>query len=316
MTQIQKSIVWRFFQAIKIFFLSYRISLYYVLFLIVSWIILLIFWNYLTSLAFKFVNFSSVAWIDANSYINVWYFWIIYFFISISVIFLKLVFYISFIRNINDYSNKNTLDINMNLKYGFLNLFKVFNTYFYIFNYVFLIPFFILICWLFLIFINQLLWVLFILFTIFIFIYFFIFRWLRSFLSVIYAITNDNYSKENFDKSLVVTKWNTWNIFLNVVFFYVLTSILSWLIFSFLNDNNSLHTIIYDIYNNKNNLVKIQSELASLKSSFDISTWILLQKCLKIVYDSILSTIWIIFYYLLLMNYENNYLYFNVNENN
>ncbi|MDD3302576.1 MAG: hypothetical protein PHN31_03395 [Candidatus Gracilibacteria bacterium] len=316
MIQIQKTIVGRFFQAIKIFFLSYRISLYYVLFLIVSGIILFIFGNYLTSLAFKFVNFSSVAGIDANSYINVGYFGIIYFFISISVIFLKLVFYISFIRNINDYSNINTLDINMNLKYGFLNLFKVFNTYVYIFNYVFLIPFLVLIFGLILLFINQLIGGLVLFFTLFIFLYFFIFRGLRSFLSIIHAIENDNYSKENFDKSLIVTRGNVGNIFLNLMFFYVLTSILSGLIFSFLDNNSSLYTIIYDIYNNKSNLVKIQSELANLKSSFDMSTWILLHKCLKIVYDSIFSTIGIIFYYLLLKNYENNYLYFNVNENN
>lgn len=318
----------RFWQSIWIFLANFvQIALYYLIFIVWTWVLLSYLWTNIFSLAWKFVNMNPWVWVDSNSYINMWYFWIIYSIISFSILFLKIPFYISLIKSISDTIKWEFVDINANFIYWFKCIFKIFSTYWYIFRYVALIPCLILIFGLLAIFFNTMVWFLIIWLSFVIFVFFWIVRWLRSFLSLMYAISKDDYSEDNFTKSITITRGKLWWIFWNILLF----AILFWIIWIFVDiwlnliykAPFSIDNIIYDMIQNKDNLLLLQDKLKDLMLNFSQNNWneylSLLRKTLDSIYKTIVYIIGIIYYFLLMKKLESEIkteweIYFNHNQ--
>lgn len=240
-----------------------------------------------------------------------WYFAIIYWFIALSVVILKIPFYISLVKSINDSFNWELINKNTNLMYWFKSIWKIFNTYWYIFKYVMLIPSSILIMWLLVTFVDQFIWTLIIILSLLVFIYFAIFRWLRSFLSLIYAIIYNEFSSENFKKSIELTKNNIWSIFWNIIWLSIFFWFLWFIISKFINfstfDMSSIYSIIWDIYLHKEtiNLSEKMTELITLLTPETKITIIGLSKnIISIIKDSLFYIFGLIFYFLLMKKFE------------
>lgn len=313
----EQSFSGRLKQAFIIFIKNIDISIYYLLFAIISASTLSLLWWYIFVLASKSVNLKSALWIDTSSYINMWYFWIIYFIISISVLILKIPFYISLVKNISDTYKWENFQKNENLKFSFSRIWKIFNTYWYIFKYVALIPSLLLIVWLLTVFIDITVWLIIVVFSIILFIYFAIFRWLRSFASLMYAIEYDDFSEENFKKSIWITKYNVWTIFWNYVWIFIIFWFVGYLISKGFNiwvtKDDSFSSIITEIYNNKDNALIIQEKLNALinqmtQTESQMIVWFL-KKLLNSSIDSILYVFGVIFYFLLMKKFENDKYY-------
>lgn len=317
----EQSFSGRLKQAFIIFIKNFDISIYYLLFAIISASVLSLFWGYIFFLASKSVNLKSVLWIDTSSYINMWYFWIIYSIISISVLILKIPFYISLVKNISDTYKWDNFQKNENLKFSFSRIWKIFNTYWYIFKYVALIPSLLLIFWLLIVFIDIKVWLIIVAFSIILFIYFAVFRWLRSFASLMYAIQYDDFSEDSFKKSIWITKYNVWTIFWNYVWIFIIFWFVTYIISKGFNiwvtKDDIFSSIITEIYNNKENswitkeklnalmeqITKAQSQSTLTQSQMIIG---FLKKSFNSLIDSMLYVFWVIFYFLLMKKFEND----------
>ncbi len=313
MINAEQSFFWRLKQALILFTTNINITIYYLLFAIISVSVLSFLWSFIFSLASKFVDIKSWSSIDTNSYINMWYFWIIYSVISLSVIILKVPFYVSFVKNISDVFKWNNLDINENLKYGFSRIFKILNTYRYIFKYVALIPCLILIVWLLVFFVDHIVWIVIVAFSIILFIYFAIFRWLRSFASLMYAIQYDDFTSDNFNKSLELTKSKVWTVFWNyvglIIVFLIFSYFINKWITSFIPADDIISKVTNEVSNNINNLQNIQSNIIAIvndsmkNSSSQMWLWYV-KKFIDSIVTNLLYVFWVIFYFLLMKRFE------------
>ncbi len=312
MTNTEQGFLVRIKQSFLLFAKNFfGISLYYIIFIIISWITLSLLWKYIFSIAFKFVNVNKDVGIDANSYINIWYFAIIYWFIALSVVILKIPFYISLIKNIENSYNWELVNKNSNLKYWFASILKIFNTYWYIFKYVVLIPSLVLIVWLLVFFVDQGIWAILVILALIIFVYFAIFRWLRSFFSLMYAIIHNEFSNDNFKKSIFLTKNKIWTIFWNIIWLAIFFWFLLFIISKFINfstfDMDSIYSTIWDIYLHKEtiNINEKMTELVKLLTPETKITVIWLSKSIiSIIKDSLFYIFGLIFYFLLLKQFE------------
>lgn len=289
-----------------------NMTIYFITFTIISALSLSLIWTFILSLAMKFASFNKETWIDANSYINMWYFAIIYFIIFISLTVLYIPFFISLIKNINDKFNWEVIDKNESLSYWFKNTWKIMNTYWYIFKYVWLIPALILIVWLLVTFQDKVIWIIIIVLSLFIFIYFSIFRWLKSFFSLLYAISYNDYTEKNFLKAIDLTKNRLMDIFINIVWLWIIfwligiwISILTWFLPT---EDNSFISMAYGIYQDKDT-IDIPTKLKEISAqmtptTFSVITWII-NKIISWFTASLFSTFWFIFYFLLFKSYEN-----------
>lgn len=287
------------------------IVLYYLIFALIASISLSFVWNLIFSIAMKFANVDKSIWFDSNSYINMWYFAVIYWFITFSVMVLKIPFYISLIKNISDSYKWEIINKSLNLKYWFLSIWKIFNTYWYIFKYIALIPSVLLIVWLLVIFADSVIWLIIIVLSLFIFIYFSIFRWLRAYFSLFYAITNNDYSENSFKNSINLTKNNLWTIFLNILWFVIIFWIIWFIISKFINlssfNTDAIYNFIYDVYINKNT-DNIQEKVNVLISSLTPTNWSMIiwffKNIIATLKDTLFYIFWLIFYFLLMKRFE------------
>jgi hypothetical protein len=304
------SFSWRIKQSFILLVSNINIIIYYLLFAIVSTALLSILWWYIFFLASKFVEFKKGTWIDVNSYINMWYYWIIYFIISISVLILKMPFYISLVKNISDLYKWKSFDKKENLKHGFTRIWKILNTYRYIFKYVALIPCLILIVWMLVVFVDYIVWFIIIWLAILLFIYFAIFRWLRTFASLMYAASYDEFTEDNFKRSIEITKYKVWTVFWNYVGIFILFWLVTFIVTKWFNiivpENNSISAIISEIYNNKDNLTdeKLQTILSSINPTNSGMFYSSIRKLYDSTLTSFLYVYWVIFYFLLMKRFE------------
>lgn len=144
----------------------------------------------------------------------------------------------------NIYNKKPIWDFKTNFIFALSRFSGVMKTYWYIFAYVALIPsfFFILWGWIFNIsyFMNldssiKFIWWTFMVIWILLFIVFALYRWLKTTFSLYSAIDNDDYTKENFNSSIKITK-NKWRrILWNLMFVWIIVSLLSWVASNFIS---------------------------------------------------------------------------------
>ncbi|MDD5770212.1 MAG: hypothetical protein PHE25_04525, partial [Candidatus Gracilibacteria bacterium] len=166
-------------------------------------------------------------------------------FLILAYLFLQIGFILGLYKTIIDIDNGKEVDLKSNYKYGFLNIFESFKTYYYIFIYVYGIPALIfIIAGIYFIYIqmgniviggfqNQMwnfIWVgimLFLGFMIYI-----IYRSNKSIFAILSAVSEDDFSKENFKKSVSLTNGNWWRIFGNFLLVGIIFSLFSGIISS------------------------------------------------------------------------------------
>lgn len=204
-------------------------------FMLLAWTSLLSVWNINTEQLSPSIFLSS--------------FWIIILILSvillilwiISILILYIPFFIWTVKTIKQVYNWEEINCKENIISSFSDILKSFKTYWYIFVYVFLIPTLLFIFpLLILIYSNikesELIWYI----AVYIFslsILFFtiivIYRWFRSVFSIYSAIDKNEYTKENFDFSISITKSKIWRIFWNFLLIWLivgfLSSILEWI---------------------------------------------------------------------------------------
>ncbi|NDK09049.1 hypothetical protein EOM39_07475 [Candidatus Gracilibacteria bacterium] len=311
---IEKSFFGRLKQTLIIFTTNVNITIYYLLFSIISVFVLSLLGSYIFSLSYKFLDIKNGSGIDINSYVNMGYFGVIYSIISLSVAILKFPFYISFVKNISDAYKGNNFDKIENLKFGFARIFKILNTYRYIFKYVALIPCLLLIVGLLIIFVDHIVGILIVAFSIFLFIYFAIFRGLRSFSSLMYAVFYDDFSKDSFKKSIEITKYKVGTVFWNYVGIFIVAWFVTYLVNKginiFIPDNDIISKVINEVSDNINNLQNIQESIVKIvnewiKSSSSQMGLGYIKKFIDSVVTNLLYVFGVIFYFLLMKRFEN-----------
>jgi len=206
-----------------------------------------ILWNILYYWVLNFINLEWLMnnwnWLDSASSI----FWSTAFIIWVNIflifMLLNLIFIVPFIlwtiKSIKEaYLEKENIDFIDNIKYGFKSLYESFKTYWYMFAYVALIPLIILIVWGVLVIIGQYqnidlflqIWWYVSWFGIMLLIIFSIYRWIKTSFSITRAVDYNDYSKESFKESVLITD-NKWlRIVGNFILIWILISIIWWII--------------------------------------------------------------------------------------
>jgi len=190
--------------------------------------------RYSKNLSETFLDKSNIENLSFLSYSPEIMIWIL---IWVILIILYVTFYIPFllttIKWIKQAYNWEEIKIKENIIYWFKNILKSFQTYWYIFAYIALIPAIIWIIWGFLaiygLSYNEqnyiLIWTVIIWLALFLFLIFSIYRWIKATFALYSAVDKEQYTKENFNNSLEITKNKWWRILWNII----LTSIITWL---------------------------------------------------------------------------------------
>ncbi len=214
------------------FFIYYLISFWFISIILIyissSWIIESFLGNWNSNILANLFSSSKLV-IIAVLFI---FFWIIYLTIYMPFI----VYSIKIIWNI--YNKKPIWDFKINFIFALSRFWVMMKTYWYIFAYVALIPsfFFILWGWIFNVsyFMDlnssfKFIWWALMIIWILLFIVFAIYRWLKTTFSLYSAIDNDDYTKENFNFSIKITKNKWYRILWNLMIIWIIISLLSWI---------------------------------------------------------------------------------------
>lgn len=223
-------------------------------------------YTFFTAIVFVSVwtSFLVSFWEDFFNNIinNNWYFFnkipeiLIMIFVASILLILYVILYIPFllatIKGIKQAYNGEKIKNKENIEYWIKNTFNSFRTYWYIFAYVMLIPALILIVLgLFLIYgLNnnnyELINILLIIGIIFLplVILFLIYRWTKSSFALYSAVDKEEYTVNNFKKSIKIVKNKWWRIFGN----FLLVSLMLWLLIWVLKKIISLFVSNFDIW--------------------------------------------------------------------
>jgi len=210
-----------------------------------QFITMVVLYNIISSIFFSMFNFSE----DMNASGALDSFWNLYtdpqfiLFITV-VIFIVLAyltifvpFLVSVIRWISIAYKWEKLDMIENIKYWFINFSNSFKTYWYIFAYIALIPSLIIIIWWLWVIYGQSFWNNSIMNSSFYIVWIWalilaissIVRWLKSTFALYWAIDKEEYTKENFNSTINVTKNNWWRIWWNLFLLWFIISLASWI---------------------------------------------------------------------------------------
>jgi len=150
---------------------------------------------------------------------------------------LYIPFYIYTIKTIKNLYNWENIDIKSNFKYWISNFLTIMKTYWFVFSYVALLPALIFILWWWIFNISyflwlwediQKIWMFTMIFWSIFFLIFLIYRGLKVKFSIISAVDNDNYTKENFNHSINKTDDNWWRILWNLLIIWIIISFVTW----------------------------------------------------------------------------------------
>jgi len=211
-----------------------------------QFITMVVIYNILSAILFSMFNFwwdiSSSSWIMDS-------FWKLYmdpmFILFITVVIFMVLAYltifipflVSVIRWISLAYKWEKLDMMENIKYWFMNFSASFQTYWYIFAYIALIPSLIIIIWWLWVIYGQSFWNNSIMNGSFYIVWIWAFylminsiiRWLKSTFALYWAIDKGEFTKENFNSTIKVTKNNWWRIWWNLFLLWFIISLASWI---------------------------------------------------------------------------------------
>lgn len=215
----------------------------YVVFFVLFFVFMLLAWTSLSTSIWEMnigylspsTFFDSIWIINLISSVVIFIVWII------SILIFYIPFFIWTIKTIKQAYNWEEIDCKENIISSFSDILKSFKTYWYIFAYVlipallFIFTWFILILWI--INENELLrniawWIL--ILSVLLFVIMTIYRWLRSIFSIYSSVDKNEYTKENFDFSISITKSKIWRIFWNFLLIWLIiifsSSMLEWIV--------------------------------------------------------------------------------------
>ncbi len=207
-----------------------NVSLYYIWFIILNWIIFKWFTLLIMFVWLKFVNVENLN-IDTSLYINLTYIIVIFMIVFITLLIIQIPFYLSLILNVNQLYKGEKITYKENFFIALKNIKKAFYTYRYIFKYVWLIPCLLLIVWLLIIIFDLNIWLIIIWITFIISLYFIFYRWTQICFSMISAVSYNSFTVDNFTKSISITKNKLWRIFWNLFWLWIII----WLSLSIFN---------------------------------------------------------------------------------
>jgi len=230
-------------QSFKLFKNNF-IELFLPIFLYTLWTITILmsvlnyFWvKYMQTLFTDFDKTTqNLDWMNYSAEIVIW----ITVFIILIILYLTLYipFWLATIKWIKQAYNWKKVTPKENIIYGFKNIFNSFNTYWYVFSYVALIPALTWIIWGFL----SIYWIQFwdknftqtgvsiSIFALIFFIFFSIYRWTKSRFYMVSAIDKNEFTLENFNFSVKITKNKFWRIVWNFLLIWIIISLVSWLL--------------------------------------------------------------------------------------
>ncbi len=186
-------------------------------------------------------NSSDFSWVISDLFWSVQFIIIVNIFLIFLLINLMLVipFILATIKTIKEvYNEEDSINYLDNVFYWFRSLWDSFRTYWYMFVYVALFPMLVLIFWWILYIIWQLknlenilqIWIYISLFWLLLFIMFSLYRWLKTIFSITSAVNDNEYTKENFEKSIRITDNNWWRIVWNFLLLSIIISLVFWII--------------------------------------------------------------------------------------
>ncbi len=209
--------------------------------------------------------------------------------------------------------NQKEVSIYDSILYAVWNVSNIFKTYWYIFAYTLLVPSIILIIWGFFIIWGQFSWsdnksVLYsigiwcVVIATMLWIFYWIYRWIKSSFAIYSALDAKDFTKENFMESLRLTRWNWWNIVVNIIWFWFILSLIQWLASKILKIffPSSLDYSSF-MSGNFKDPAQIQKIIESF-TAFKFSAFIL--KILEMWISSIAMCLTTIFLYLLFLSYK------------
>ncbi len=263
-----------------------------------NFMVFIIIWNIIYYWILKFVDLSSfnfdkseniIADLFSNTYFIIWV--NIFLILLLLNLILVIPFILGTIKTIKEaFEGKENIDFLKNIRYWFKNINNSFRVYWYIFVYVALVPsIFIIIWWLLLILwqvkhIDILLqfWIFILSFSFLFLMIFMIYKWLKTKFSIISAVDKDNYSKENFDFSVSITNWNWLRIIGNLMFVWIIISLVVWIFNSIISlfdfSNNDNINFLKDININEIKQEEVENIILNLNKSFmdfSISTFLI-----------------------------------------
>ena len=180
--------------------------------------------------------YENINWLIYSNEIVIW----ISIFIILTIVYLTLYipFWLATIKSIKQWYNWEEITVKENIVYWFKNIFNSFKTYWYVFAYVALVPALIWIAWglLYIYWIQfwnenfTQIWAIISIFAIIFFIFFSIYRWTKSSFYMSSAIDKNEFTKENFNFSVKVTKTKFWRIIWNFLLIGLIISLITWII--------------------------------------------------------------------------------------
>ena len=275
----------------------------------------------------KYYTMSSLAWIDDmkgldlfeflnNSSVVIWItIWITLYIIYLILYVIVLLWFLKSIRQVVNWEKISILD---NLKYWVLNFNNSMKTYWYIFAYIALIPSLLFIIWWALFSLSlsipdlnflKSIWGTIIILSLIIFAFFAIYRWVKSTFSLYAAVNENSFTKKNFIFSIKITDFNWmrifWNFLLVWIMISIISSIISWIIWSLLFFSNGGWSIIdlfmssiykwWHIWNP--NMWDIKNIINDYVNNFSIF-WELISNFIKNILTTVFSVYLLIFTYI------------------
>lgn len=294
------------FELFKVWFklLVIPFFVYYLISFVFTWIIIGYIW-YSRILESFMTNWNSSILVNifsSSKFVLIATLFIFFLIIYLTIYMPFIVYSIRVIWNI--YNKKPIWDFKANFIYAISKILEMMKTYWYIFAYVALIPsfFFILWGWIF----NasyfmdldssiKFIWWTLMVIWILLFIVFSLYRWLKTTFSLYSAIDNDDYTKENFNSSIKITKNKWWRILWNLMFVWIIVSSLSWIASSvislFFSSNSWYSDLISSFWSwNSLDLSSLNSTIWKTMADFSFFNYIV-----SGFFQLFISTVWKIF---------------------
>lgn len=304
-----------FFKIIAPFFIFNFIFFWFIYLIFINYIVWII-WNINFEL---YDNFLSIVYSTQ---------WVLFISIILFLFLLNVFLYIPIILATINITHKTYLNEKVSLEesilFGFGNIFNAFKTYWYMFKYIYLLPAILFIVW----------WILFnvifiwdiqgdtwdilkqisiflMIFSFLLFIVFSIYRWLRASFVLYSATSKEEFTQNNFNLNLRITKGKLWRILWNFLLIgfivWFLTGFIEWIFNIFIPEPLAILWLEEFIQSLEN--ISSQQELqnAISNSNFEV-TFSNITYFISTFVTQLLATIWsvfiIVFTYIFMLRLE------------
>lgn len=213
---------------------------------------------------------------------NIWI-WILL--LGITYLIAEIAIVLSLYKTIKDIDEWNNFSLLENYTYGMKKIFASFVTYFYIFMYVYFLPAILFIAGgLYVLYLQfngglwfengqmySMIWIWLLVFSFFVF--YVIYRSNKTVFALVSAVSKNEYSKDNFNASVALTKWKWWRIFGNFFLVGLLIGIISMILSSIVWSSNNFWFWPWADFSFWDFIEKLQSETFSIQAILTGLLW-------------------------------------------